>query len=77
MARPVEDLTYTVPEAAQALGVCGDTVRTLIANGDLPSLHIGRRVLVSRKALDEWVAANADGRFAGPGGAKSEHNGMP
>ncbi|MGI8753587.1 MAG: helix-turn-helix domain-containing protein [Acidimicrobiales bacterium] len=63
MPRPVEDLTYTLPEAAKALKVGRNAVSTLIANGDLPSLRIGRRVLVSRKALEEWVVANANTRF--------------
>ena len=53
--RPVDALTFTIPEAADALGLSPDTVRTMVAAGDIPTLRIGRRLLISRTALARWV----------------------
>lgn len=52
----VEPLTYTIAEAAQALGLSEREVRRMIARGVLPLVpHTGRRRLISRKRLAEWV----------------------
>lgn len=51
-----EALTYTIAEAAEALGLSERKVRQLIADGLLPLVpHTGRRRLISRKRLAEWV----------------------
>jgi len=42
-------------EVAEELGVCLRTVRGLIARGELPALRIGRRVLVRREAVHEFI----------------------
>ncbi len=44
-----------VPEAATELRVSSRTVRNLIRRGQLRKHHIGRRVLISREALDEFI----------------------
>jgi excisionase family DNA binding protein len=51
------DIAYSVPEAAQALGVGLTTVKELVASRALRSFRIGRRVLVSRTALIEFIDA--------------------
>ena len=52
----VEKLTYTVPEAAEALNLSADKVLDMIAEGVLPVVpYTGRRRLVSRKRLEEFV----------------------
>ena len=60
MGRPVdglERLTYTVPEAARVLKVSPTQVRRMIAEGYIPILPgVGRRILISRARLAEWVA---------------------
>lgn len=63
MARPAEKLTWTIPEAAKAAQVSDDTMRMVVRRGDIPSLRIGRRVLIARKVLEEWIATG--GRFDG------------
>ena len=52
----MEKLTITVPEAAQLLGVSRMTAYSAVREGTIPSLRIGRRVLVPRAALDRLLA---------------------
>lgn len=47
----MEPLTLSVAEAAQVLGVSPNHCWRLIQGGDLPSLRLGRRVVVPRSAL--------------------------
>jgi excisionase family DNA binding protein len=45
-------LTLTVDEAAQVLGISRALAYELVARGELPSLRLGRRIVVPRRALD-------------------------
>lgn len=42
-------------EAASFLGLCLNTVRALVAAGDIPAKKIGRRYIVSKEALIDWA----------------------
>jgi excisionase family DNA binding protein len=44
-------LVLSVAEAAALLGISKDLVYDLVARGELPSLRLGRRVVVPRRAL--------------------------
>jgi excisionase family DNA binding protein len=44
--------TLTVREAAHVLGVSPDSIYEAARRGEIPVLRIGRRVLISRVALD-------------------------
>lgn len=46
-----ERLTLTVEEAAGLLGISRNLAYELVADGRLPSIRLGRRVLVPRQAL--------------------------
>lgn len=48
-------LTLSVAETARALGISTKTAYTLIHRTDFPAFQIGRRVVVSRDGLREWV----------------------
>jgi excisionase family DNA binding protein len=48
----IDRVTLSVPETAAALGVSDDLVYELIARGELPSIVLGRRKLVPRRAID-------------------------
>lgn len=48
-------LTLTVEEAAQALGISRAFAYEAVARGDIPSIRIGRRVLVPKVALERMV----------------------
>jgi excisionase family DNA binding protein len=42
-----ECLTYTVGEAARVIDVGGSVAYELVRRGDLRTVHVGRRVLIS------------------------------
>ena len=68
------ELTYSVTEAAEALGVSRRTMYDLINREDFPTLKVGGRRLISRELLAEWVRVQAGGqKEAAPGvdGTKS------
>ena len=45
----------SVPQVADALGVCAQTVRRLIASGELGCVHVGRAVRVTRQQMIDFV----------------------
>ena len=49
-------LTLSVSQAAKLLGISRAFAYELVARGELPSLRLGRRVVVPRQALEELVA---------------------
>lgn len=55
--RPVQRLTMTVEEAAQALGLSRSFAYEAVNNGEIPSIRIGRRVLIPKVALDRLLEA--------------------
>ena len=54
-------LTYTIEQAAGLLGVSRGRPYQLARDGVIPARRIGRRWLVPRKALHDWLD-NAAGR---------------
>ncbi len=50
-----ERLTLTVDEAAQVLGISRALAYELIARRQIPSLRLGRRIVVPRRALEVIV----------------------
>lgn len=48
-------LLVSVPEAARLLGVGTSFGWTLVRNGDLPTVRLGRRVLIPRSALEQFA----------------------
>jgi len=56
-------LAYSIPEAAQALGIGRTLAIKLVQSGQLRSIKVGRRRLVPAAALEELLARGApDGR---------------
>ena len=53
---PTESLTITVEEAAQRLGIGRNTAYEAVQRGEIPSLRIGRRLLVPVAALERLLA---------------------
>jgi len=49
----------SVREAAQTLGIGRDRCYALVHAGQLPSVSIGRRLLIPRAALERWVLDEA------------------
>lgn len=53
---PVEDrLVFTVEEAAQLLGISRSFAYEAVQQGEIPSMRIGRRILVPKAALDRLL----------------------
>jgi len=55
-----ERLTLTVEEAGELLGISRAFAYELVARGELPSLRLGRRLLVPRRALEALVGIADD-----------------
>jgi excisionase family DNA binding protein len=53
---PVEDrLVFTVEEAAQLLGISRSFAYEAVQRGDIPSMRIGRRILVPKAKLERFL----------------------
>lgn len=52
----MESLTLTVDETAKLLRIGRNTAYQLANEGKLPVVRLGKRILVSRKGLDELLA---------------------
>lgn len=53
--KPVQRLTLTVEEAAQALGISRAFAYESVAKGEIPCIRIGKRILIPRIALDKML----------------------
>ena len=51
----VDQLAYSVAEAARALGISRSYCYELVQQGVLPHLSLGRRKVIPRKALTDYV----------------------
>ncbi len=60
-------LALTVPEAAELLGIGKTLAYELVDRGELPHVRLGRAVRVSRRELEEWIAAGGRGTPKPPG----------
>ncbi len=45
-------LTYTVPEVAELLGISRSSAYECVRRGEIPSLTLGRRVVIAKTAID-------------------------
>ena len=55
-----EKLTLSVEEAGKLLGVSRAIAYQLSRRSDFPTLRIGKRVLVPKKQLQEWMDRNCE-----------------
>ena len=53
-----ESLTLTIPETAQLLGISVSKTYEAARLGQLPTIRVGTRVLVSRRRLQEFIDGN-------------------
>ncbi|MGH9929741.1 MAG: helix-turn-helix domain-containing protein [Pyrinomonadaceae bacterium] len=61
MATNVPKLTYSIPEACEALQISRTTLWKLVRSRRLKPVRIGRRVLFSLKAVDEFLNGESSG----------------
>ena len=55
-------LTYTVKEAASVVGIGRTAAYEAVRTGALPSIRIGRRILIPKAALDRWLSTPRPGQ---------------
>ncbi len=48
-------LTFTVPEAARLLGISRTSAYECVRRGEIPSLTLGRRVVIARHQLEQLL----------------------
>jgi len=51
-----ENLVLNVKETAELLKLCPNSVRAAIKAGEIPSVRIGRRILISRQRVESILA---------------------
>ena len=44
-----------VYEVAEYLGVCKDTIYTMVRTDDIPHFRLRRRIFFSKEAIDQWI----------------------
>ena len=54
----VNSIALTIDEASEYTGIGRNTLRQLIAWKKIPTLYIGRRILIRREILERFVALN-------------------
>ncbi len=54
-----ESSMLTVSEAALDLRISRNLAYELVSQGRLPHIRLGRRVLIPRHSLDEWIVREA------------------
>lgn len=52
-------LAMSVEEASRALGISTWLGYELVAKGVIPSIRLGRRIIVPRAALERWLAGGS------------------
>ncbi len=57
-------LTLSVEEAGKLLGISRGLAYELVGKGEIPSLRLGRRLVVPRRALDVMLDAASESRPA-------------
>lgn len=55
-----DKLTLSVPEAARIVGVSQSKMYEIVKVKGFPTIHIGRRLLVSTKGLERWIEEQAE-----------------
>ena len=48
-------LTLTVPQMAKALNISRNTAYELVKQPGFPCFHVGKRILVNRDLLQDWL----------------------
>ena len=56
MTKRNEKLTMTVEETALALGLSRNSCYQAVETGSIPSIRIGKRILIPRYALEQLLA---------------------
>jgi len=47
---------FTPKDVAEYLGVCTDTIYTMVRRGEIPHFRLRRRIMFSKDSIDKWIA---------------------
>jgi excisionase family DNA binding protein len=50
----------SVPEAAELLGIARNTAYAAVARGEIPSVRVGKRIVIPMEWLRGWLEHRAD-----------------
>ena len=53
---PGTKMTLSVREAAEMIGISKPKMYELIREGEIPSIHVGKKIVIARKALLDWLS---------------------
>lgn len=53
-----EPLVYSIEQAGQKLNLSRSTLKTMIRDREIPVVRRGTRVLITRRALENWLDRN-------------------
>jgi excisionase family DNA binding protein len=59
LASDSSPLVYDIKGAAEQLGISRSTLHELLRNGEIEHVRVGRRVMISRRALEGFVEAHS------------------
>lgn len=54
------ELTLTVEETAEILGISRDLAYKAVNKDDIPNIRIGRRIIIPREKLSSWLEDQSD-----------------
>lgn len=54
----MEKIAYSVPEAADILGISKSYAYLLVKEKKLPVLNVGRRKIIPKISLETWIKEN-------------------
>lgn len=57
---PVERLAFTIVEAAQSIGIGHTRMGDLVRAGRIGIVRIGKRIIIPRESLQQFLADNTD-----------------
>jgi excisionase family DNA binding protein len=62
----MDKLTYTITEVAELLGISRTSAYECVHRGEIPSLRLGRRLLVTRAGFEQLLQSNSTGSNRAP-----------
>lgn len=62
---PGTKMTLSVREAAELIGISKPKMYELIHSNEIPSIHVGKKIVIARQALMDWLSeGDTDGKKA-------------
>lgn len=53
---PGTKMTLSVREAAELIGISNPKMYELIHSNEIPSIHVGKKIVIARQALMDWLS---------------------